>query len=75
MTLEIDGYTVEIKVKNEYSKKFNKHDAITFLNTIAINASMAAKQYECLKMPALSEQSQRIWSDINETLYFIGAYK
>lgn len=68
MKLNINGYEVDIKVKDKYSDRANKDDAMAFLNTLAIWAAEARDHYRKEGFGGLADVANIWQKDINTAL-------
>lgn len=75
MTIEIDNYKVEIKVKAVYSEKANKEDTMNLLNSISIWAFEAANEYDRTGAHALAKRARKASREIYKILETKGCYK
>ena len=74
MRLKIDGMEVEIKVKGQYAKRFNKEDTMYFLNNVSLYASLAYAYYEERGHEASASRADEFSNDIYAHLKEIGCY-
>lgn len=74
MKLNINGEEVTITVKSPYSKKENKEDTETFLNTLSIYLQQAGGAYGTLGFGAFAKESHKMSRDIFKALLDAGVY-
>ena len=74
MTLTIDGYTVEIKAKSEFNKRYNREDTISILNYISMMAANSAELKMRDNKTAWASRDEQIANEIYSFLRIIGAY-
>lgn len=76
MKLNVGMFTVDVKVKNtRYSDRNNLLDTISFLNMASIAFDQAAKMYKSEGYEHISEDFEKMGSDIYAALKAAGAYK
>lgn len=74
MTLNIDGYTVEIKAKSQFNKRYNKEDTINLLNYISMMAGNSAELKIRENKPVWANRDEQIANEIYMFLKLSGAY-
>lgn len=74
MTVQINGYTVEIKAKGLFDEKFNKAATQATLNHISLLFSEAAEHYKHTGVFALEENARKDGTAIYEMLLKQGYY-
>lgn len=74
MKLMIAGNEVEIKVKGEYSEKFNKEDTMAFLCELNCNLYAAENMYKLEHLDGLAKRSRKLVNDIHNELDKRGYY-
>ena len=80
MTININGYEVEIKAKytnygSLHNTRMNKHDAMSIINQIAIWASEASIRYERIGCLAIARTAEVASKDMYNTLAKNGYFK
>ena len=75
MKFKIEHYEIEIKAKEQYSKRNNAEDAMAFMNMVSLYLGEAATSYSNRGRDMMAEQARTMANDIYRALSDIGYYK
>lgn len=74
MTLTINGYEVEIKVKDKGNNRFNKKDTMLFLNSLSLMFDYSCERNINKGYDSLAERDRKSSNEIYDFLYSLGYY-